>query len=219
MAPSQFSQRVKHHLVLVLGCLGIFAAMVWLRPGESRLDQLSIATAYTCLLYMGAALAVGPLIVRRTGTAPLNIYLRRDIGIWSALTGLVHFFVGVDQSMSPAYLGRYVETTEGLVSPELGRQLFAWGSIAGLVVALLVLLLLGLSNDRMLRRLGAKRWKRLQRSAYWAFAFTIAHGLAFQILEYRHGTLIGVLLAVAAVVVYLQLSARARSTGSSLPDA
>jgi sulfoxide reductase heme-binding subunit YedZ len=158
---------------------------------------------------MAAALSIGPLTVRRTGAAPLNNYLRRDIGIWSGLTGLVHFFAGVDQSMKPVYLARYVETTGGMVSAELGRQLFTWGSLAGLVVFLLVLLLLGLSSDRALRRLGAKWWKRLQRSAYWAFAFTVGHGLAFQLLESRNSFLISVLVGVVLIVLGLQYSGNA----------
>lgn len=218
MAPSQFRGRLQHHTALALACVAVYAVTVWLSPGESTADQVSIATAYACLLFMAAALSTGPLTVLQNGTAPLNNYLRRDIGIWSGLTGLVHFFAGVEQSMTPAYLARYVETTDGMVSAELGRQLFTWGSLAGLVVAVLVVLLLGLSNDWVLRRLGTKWWKRLQRSAYWAFAFTIGHGLAFQFLESRHRVLIAVLVGVVLVAAGLQLSGaaarRRRSTAS-----
>ncbi len=203
MAPSQL--RLRHHAALAFGSVAIFAATAWLRPGETSADHLSIATAYACLLYMAAALSVGPLKVRQMATPPLNNYLRRDIGIWSGIAGLVHFFVGVDQTMNQAYLARYVDTGAGLVSPELGRQLFTWGTIAGMVVAVLVVLLLSLSNDRVLRRLGPKRWKRWQRSAYWAFGLTVVHGAAFQLLEIRNVVLVALLVVVALLAVGLQL--------------
>ena len=50
-------------------------------------------------------------------------------------------------------------------------------------MVILFLMLLLLSNDRSLRRLGPKWWKRLQRSSYVAIALTFYHGFAFQYLE------------------------------------
>jgi DMSO/TMAO reductase YedYZ heme-binding membrane subunit len=74
-----------------------------------------------------------------------------------------------------------------------------------LLIAVLLVLLLVLSSDRVLRRLGSTWWKRLQRSAYFAFLLTVGHGFAFQALESRSAGLIVVLALVTAAVIALQL--------------
>lgn len=217
MAPSPRRRRLRHHAWLAAGGVGAWAITAWLGPSESLSHQLSFATAWVCLVYLAFALSIGPLSVRRTGSAPLNNYLRRDVGIWAAAAGLAHCFLGVSQSMNQVYLARYVTATGGLVSPEVAQQLFTWGSITGLVVAVIILIPLCLSSDRMLRLAGPKWWKRLQRSAYWAFGITVVHALAFQALESRHSALILLLLGAALLVVGLQslgIITRRRATGA-----
>lgn len=206
MAPSGTLHRWRHHGLLALGALAVLALTVWLRPAESRLEQLSFGTAWACLVYLAAALAIGPLRVWRTGALRLNDYLRRDVGIWAALTGLVHLFAGTGESMNQAYLQRFVETGDSVFTPALRQQLFAWGSVAGFIVGLLVLLLLVLSSDFALRSVGRKWWKRLQRSAYFVFALTVGHGLAFQALESRSLVLVACLGGLLVIVCWLQWS-------------
>ena len=51
--------------------------------------------------------------------------------------------------------------------------MFGFGNDTGLIAALLFLLLLAISNDVSLRRLGAQKWKSLQRWMYAAVVLTI----------------------------------------------
>lgn len=206
--PSPLRRRLVHHAALATGSVLVGAVAAGLDTSQGWSSQLSFATAWICLVYMAVALVIGPVTARRRGSAPLNNYLRRDVGIWCALTGLAHFFLGVDQSMNPVYLARYVTTDQGLVAPEVAQQFFTWGSIAGLVVAVIILVPLCISSDFMLRRLGPVWWKRLQRTAVWAFGFTIAHGLAFQLLESRSAAWIALLVGLSLAVIALRLSGR-----------
>lgn len=174
--------------------------------GDSLLDDISVATAYMCLVSMAAALSLGPLRVLRSRPLVLNIYLRRDIGIWSGLTGLVHLFVATELSMNESYMQAYVNLSTKGLSDTVRMDLFSWGSIIGFLVGILVLLLLVLSNSKIMKLLGARWWKRLQRFAYPAFVLTVLHGFAFQALEARNFLLIGIVIAVLIGVVILQIS-------------
>jgi DMSO/TMAO reductase YedYZ heme-binding membrane subunit len=70
-------------------------------------------------------------------------------------------------------------------------------------------LLLALSNNRALRRLGAERWKRWQRKAVWVFALTAAHGVVFQFVEARLWPWLPGLVFLAVAVLALRRRASA----------
>ena len=205
MAPETLRKRWLHHVALAAASLVLTAAVIATNGSGSWLDGVSLATAYLCLLFMGIALSLGPFRAVKAQPLPLNIYLRRDFGIWAALTGLVHLFVGTEVSMSQAYMQLYVNLSKSGLSESLRAQLFSWGSIAGFVVGIFVLILLLLSNDFVIRVLGARWWKRLQRVAYPAFLLTVLHGFAFQALEARNLILVAVVALVFVSVVVLQV--------------
>jgi len=176
---------------------GIFAVT---GPIATAWDRVSILTAYLCLILLCVGLSIGPWRALATGRPTLNSYLRRDVGIWAALTGLVHLVLATELSMNSSYVGAVVDAAE---QPP-GRQLFAWASVSGYLVGLNFLLLLALSNDHVMRSLGSVWWKRLQRTSYLGFCLTLLHGLAFQVLESRTWALVAVLVLAGAVVVVFQ---------------
>jgi sulfoxide reductase heme-binding subunit YedZ len=77
----------------------------------------------------------------------------------------------------------------------------------GLVAALLFLMLLAISNDFSLRRIGAVKWKSLQRWTYVAIVLTVAHAVAYQNVEKRTLPFRVLLYAVCAAILVLQLRA------------
>lgn len=201
------AERTVRHIVLASLVLVVGGLVVQFGPGD-LVDNLSIATAWLCLVAMAGALSLGPLRARRAGAPTLNLQLRRDLGIWSGLTGLGHLVLATIQSMSQRYMTRYVEVDLAGLDANVRAMLFAWGSIIGFLIGLVLLLLLGLSNNRVMHRLGPKRWKRLQRLVYPVFALTLIHGLAYQLLELRSAYLIAVLVAIAGAIVILQILGR-----------
>lgn len=200
------SRRWRHHGVLALISFLAIALIVPFGSGGVLLDGLSLATAYLCLIFMAVALSLGPLRVMRSNPLASNIYLRRDIGIWSGVTGLVHLFVATELSMSQRYMQLFVNISTNSLPDTTRAELFSWGSIAGFVVGIFVLILLVLSNDKILRLIGPIGWKRLQRLAYPAFILTVLHGLAFQALESRPIIAIGIVMAAFIGVVVMQIS-------------
>lgn len=168
--------------------------------GATALDRASLATAWLCLLLLGATLLVGPRQARRTGRPVTNHLLRRDLGIWCAINGLVHLGIAFAISMTPLYMASVVDAAPGW--PGLApRQLYLWAVSGSLVIAAIFVLLLGLSSNRALRRLGPRWWKRLQRASYLAFLLTVAHAAVFQRLEGRAWPLVLLLAGVAVAVL------------------
>lgn len=201
-------RRLSHHVLLSGLTLLASAAAIVAEAGASARESASLATAYLCLALLAAALSIGPLMALTSGRPTLNNYLRRDIGIWAGLNGLAHVWLGTLVSMNAGYVATFVKAALSPPSAEVRNWLFSVGAIAGYVVGALLVLLLALSSDRALRRLGAPRWKRLQRASYLALGLTALHGLAFQVIETRPAALVLLLVATTLAVLALHLAAR-----------
>jgi len=211
-------KRTRRHLLLGLGAGSILVLAFLSGNSAGGADRLSIVTAWLCLGLLGAALLIGPWHVLTRERPVTNDYRRRDLGIWAAFAGLAHFALAMSLSMNYAYLDRFVNEATAPPSPELRYDLYSTGTILGFVIAVFFLLLLALSNDRALRGLGTRWWKRLQRSAYVAGAATVLHGIAFQLLESRGRPLVVLLLVLSAAVLAAQLRAFLRVRRRRLAD-
>lgn len=192
----------RHAILLALTGLAL-AGAAGLLPHAELIERLSVASAWWCLLLLVLVFLISPLRTLRGQPHAANLYLRRDIAIWAVLSGLLHFLAGTEVSMNPDYLAVFVDAAVAPPDPGLRRRFFFWGSLAGFAVGILFLLLLSLSNDRAIRLLGTKWWRRLQKSAWLAFGLTVAHGIAFQVLEaddWLRPALLGILVAPVLVV-------------------
>lgn len=192
--------RNQRHFVLAASTVLFFAVAAGSGSASSIADRLSIVSAYVCLALLGYALLIGPAQAMATGRPIVNTYIRRDVGIWAAFCGLVHFVLANILSMNDAYLDHFVNLAETPPATEFRSQLYTWGTIFGYIVAVLFLLLLGLSSDRVFRVIGPRWWKRLQRAIYLVFVFTVAHAFAFQILESRQGLLISIVVFISLLI-------------------
>lgn len=175
---------VRHHLVLALAAAAALLATYALTVSPNPVFRWSMATGYVGLALLAATLVTGPLNVIRHRPNPTSTDLRRDLGIWAGVLAIVHFLVGWQVHMKHRYLYwlREVPGTGALVPR---TDLFGFANYTGLAAVLAAALLLALSNDFSLRRLGTPRWKALQRWNYALFALVAAHGIAFQVIEKR----------------------------------
>ncbi len=212
-------KRTKHHLVLAGINGACLAAAAVAGPAVQLPDRLSIVSAYLCLGLLCAGLAIGPIRAIRTGRPTINNYLRRDIGIWAGVTGLAHLFIATTLSMTPEYMQTFVDITDVPPSHAARAALFAWSTIAGFLVGVVLLTLLGLSNDKTMQWLGVHWWKRLHRMSYLAFFLTTAHGLAFQALESRNRGLIALVVFTGLSILVLQTTGVRRVSRSAQRNA
>lgn len=191
--------------ILTHALLALFTAFIcWLTTRYVPLAEpryiLTLGMAYAALLLIALSLLIGPFKLLSWRRNPVNINLRRDIGIWAGITGALHVFFGLQIHLNgQVLLYFFKETTDGLRIP---RNLFTLSNYIGLGATILLLLLTFLSNDYSLRRLKGKRWKGLQRLNYLLAALTLAHTLGYQQVSHRELTfIIGTLLITLAVLL------------------
>ena len=199
-------RRQLHHLVLACLTVVVLSLALAYGPDMQAPDRFSIVSAYVCCGFFAIALLIGPAQAIRTGKPSTNNYLRRDIGVWAALTGLMHLVTATGLSMTTSYMDAYVNVGDRVPSDGIRAQLFTWGSILGFIVGVVFLMLLALSSNLAMRLLGIRVWKNLQRMSYLAFSLSVAHGLAFQVLESRERILIAVVIGAATVILAAQLA-------------
>lgn len=180
MLNNRLRRRLLHHIVIGVGSIALTIAFMHLFPKRDFISQVSIGTAYPALFLTAAALLLGPFNVLWRKPNPASFDLRRDLGIWAGILALVHTGVGLNVHLRGKMWLYFVDTHY-----QLRRDAFGFGNYIGAVAAIVFLLLLALSNDLSLRKLGIDRWKSLQRWAYAGIALTAAHAIAYQHVEKR----------------------------------
>ena len=195
-----------HHLPIAIGCILMSAVVIAVLSGSKRLAfQWSMATAYVGLALLAATLVTGPLSALRGRRHPISSDLRRDLGIWAGLAALIHFVVGWQVHMKHRYL-YWLHEVPGTTRLALRHDLFGAANFAGLGAVVVAVCLLGLSNDRSLSALGARRWKKMQRSNYALFGLVVLHGAAYQVTERRTPAFVVAFLLLSLGAVSLQLA-------------
>lgn len=196
---------IRHHVPLVIASAALTAAFYALLRINGPMWRLSMATAYAGLALVSATLLIGPINVLRNRPNSISADLRRDIGIWGGVVSIVHVIVGLQVHMGSMvlYFLREVGPDKRLA---LRIDAFGLANYTGLVATLLIALLLALSNDWSLRRLGGEKWKSLQRWNYGVFAFTVLHGVLYQLIEKRALPYPVVFGAMAVLAIAIQLA-------------
>ena len=172
----------RHHLPLLVLSFICVSVLYQTRPYPDVLSRASFATAYPALALLAITLLIGPwnLLVRKPN--PVSSDLRRDIGIWAGLLGVLHAVVGQFVHLRGRpwlyYIYGPTEHHHGM-----RHDLFGLANYTGALGTLLLILLLATSNDFSLRRFGARGWKKLQRWNYAVFALVAVHSFAFQGVE------------------------------------
>jgi sulfoxide reductase heme-binding subunit YedZ len=169
-----------------------------------------VATAQVSLLWFLAATVIGPARVLAGRSVPIHIDLRRDAGIWAGLLAIVHVAFGIQVHVGGDMVGYFLlRASPG--APLLPRHdLFGVLSYLGVLATLVIVMLLAISNDAALARLGAARWKQLQRLSYIALGATVLHGVPLQVVEKRHVGIIAATAVAVSATLAVQFLARRR---------
>jgi methionine sulfoxide reductase heme-binding subunit len=199
-----WARRLRRHALLAVAALTLTVLAASLDRSPQTIHRLSMGTAYAALLLLAVSLAIGPLRVLRDRPNPVSTDLTRDVGIWAGATSLLHVLFGIQVHMRGRFWLYFVYPPEQPHALPLRHDIFGAANWTGLGATLVLVLLLAISNDVSLRRLGAGRWKALQRWSYAAALLTLAHGVVFQVIEKRHLPWVLALAAVAAAALLLQ---------------
>jgi len=154
-------------------------------PPDSMVS-ISIASAYTSIVFLLATLLVGPIQMVRSKALPLSSYLRRDLGIWTGIFALTHFYTSLEIDFGPGTSWLYLFFTD---NPDalipLRLDLFGLSNYLGLIGIILFSVVLTISSDFALKALKPARWKKIQRGVYAATGLTFVHGIIYQVISER----------------------------------
>jgi methionine sulfoxide reductase heme-binding subunit len=212
---SYWIQRSTRHSTLAAAAGAIIALAYAVTPPPDIRHRLSMATAYAGLVFFAVSLCLGPWNVVRRRPNPTSFDLRRDVGIWTGILAIVHTAIGLTVHLRGRMWMYFLNRLHPL---KLQNGEFGFANFSGLGAALLFLMLLAISNDVSVRSMGIHRWKSLQRWSYAAFVLTVAHGIAYQLIEKRQLPWIIIFAALTIAILTMQalgsLKIR-RRTGSS----
>lgn len=207
MTPRLVRRLWRHHLPLG----GASAASVWVlyatRPYPDVLTRLSFATAYPALVLLAATLIIGPWRTLAGKAAVTSFDLRRDVGIWAGILGVLHTGIGQCVHLrGRPWLYYIYENWRAEHWQPVRHDLFGAANFTGLFAALVLIALLATSNDASLRKLGTPGWKQLQRWNYACFGLTALHCFLYQLgIENQAAGFIAAAITCVAIAAALQL--------------
>jgi sulfoxide reductase heme-binding subunit YedZ len=201
-------RRFLRHASLAGASLAIVVLSALYLQQRSVAYAVSLVTAYASLLCLAVTLGIGPWQALRGRRLPTSSYLRRDFGIWTALLALVHVGFGLFAHMDGNLWLYFFRAPPHDTFPWPRIDPFGLTNDLGLAATLLLLVLLALSNNWSVRRLGAVRWKTWQRSSYWAAAAIALHAAIYQLLDRRTWAWLLACWSLFALIAGLQWAAR-----------
>lgn len=187
--PSHFLKHPASKVLVFAACLGPLAWLVAQFPdglGANPIEAINRFTGDWALRLLIIALAVSPLA--RIKALSGLVRLRRMLGLFAFVYASLHLssYVGLDQFFDG----------EAIFDDIVKRNFIT----IGIITFLLLLPLAITSTNRMIRRLGARRWKRLHRAVYAAAALAVVHYYMMTKADFREP------LIYAAIVCVLLLA-------------
>ena len=156
---------------------------------------------YVCLILVSVSLLLGPINLLRKRFNPVNIDLRRDVGIWAGITGILHVIFALIERNRGNLLDFFFRRD--------GRPLLNLSGASnwiGAFATVLIVLLLAISNDLALRLLKGKRWKQLQQLNYGLVVLVFLHTFGYQIAGGREQIVKNLTAIGVALVLVVQLA-------------
>ncbi len=127
--------------------------------------RISLAGGYVALGLLALTLSLGVWRLLKTEKpAVIHFDLRRDVGIWAGIFALLHSFAGLFvhmRSLPYSFLYYFFYEPQRKAAFPIRHDIFGFANYSGLAAALLAVVLLAVSNDYSMRRLGRTRWKNL----------------------------------------------------------
>ena len=166
---------------------------------------ISLGTAFAGAVFLAWALLIGPYYAIRRRTIPLSSNLRRDVGIWAAINAGVHTVAWLQVVPGVSIAQFFLWPASAGATVPLRLDFFGITNHLGAVATVILLILLAISSNAALQRLGGRRWKSVQRWVYLGAGATALHGLFYQVMSQRSRGFMLLLAGLVVIVVTGQL--------------
>ncbi|MBH0331434.1 membrane protein [Brevibacillus brevis] len=191
-----FGRRLVAH-VSILSLILLGASWMWADFSSfPALETWSMLLGYLSFILIGCTLLIGPLQSwLPAGWMTISLSIRRDIGIWAGLTGLLHIILVLvlfeneprlmiihenHSEKADGWLGLFfVASSDPTMWPSPNWTLTGVANYLGLF-AFFILLALWLTSSELAKKwLGGSSWKRLHLANPWLFVIVLFHGLIY----------------------------------------
>lgn len=202
MTGKRFGRRSRGRWLHAFSWGGVLVAnslifVVVLGPDSSTGKLVSLTTAYTSLIALLFTLTIGPLNVLLDRRNPLSTDLRRDAGLASAALAVAHTAISLTNHFGGDVMSYFFSPRDVAIT-SIRHDAFGVGAWTGIIAIAVMVTLAMISSDKALRRLGRRRWKRIQRINYPLAALTTVHLAAFWFATDR---VMGVIIITAVLIV------------------
>jgi len=190
--------------MLVLSIILCLLFYIFWKPTLPLIPFITYTSGYISVFLLAFSLLLGPvnLILRRKN--PISTYIRRDIGIFGGILGVVHSVVGLFMHFTGKPWLYFVEEVGDDIIIRSGN--FGWANYTGLFGAIILILLLIISNDYSLSKLKSAKWKNLQRFTYLMFLLVIAHSIFYRLNANKEDLIFLLYLPMFLIVLAFQLT-------------
>lgn len=198
--------RLHQHIIIALLSSGPAALIFYaIEESENLIFRLSMASGYIGLALIGASLIIGPWRILHSNPNPLSTNLRRDIGIWAAIYSIIHVVIGLQAHMRGKFWLYFIYPPDKPHFIPFRYDPFGFANYTGLGVTLVLIVLLVISNNFSMRKLGTGSWKKIQRWNYVGGGLVILHCIAYQLISKRSLPFVTLFSVIALVVLTFQM--------------
>jgi|ERR1035437_244869 sulfoxide reductase heme-binding subunit YedZ len=177
---NEFILRIKKHYLPQLSLVFIAGIIFYLnRANRDTITFVTQASGFISIIILSISLVIGSINLLMKNKNPISTYLRRDISIIGGTLAVIHSIAGLFVHLRGKNWQYFLNKTEDGYSIRLDN--FGLANYTGLISALIVLLLLIISNDYFLKKLNPNRWKNIQRLSYVMFILIIIHCYFYRI--------------------------------------
>ena len=196
--------RIKIHYIpmLILSIIFCLLFSVFWKPSLPSIPFITYTSGYLSIFLLAVSLLLGPLNLMLNLKNPLSTYIRRDIGIFGGVLGMVHSVVGLFMHFTGRPWLYFVEEVGESFAIRSGN--FGFANYTGFVGAIILILLVTISNDYFLGKLKAAKWKNLQRLTYLMFLLVIAHSVFYRLTAGKEDLIIYLYLPLLLIILIVQ---------------
>jgi sulfoxide reductase heme-binding subunit YedZ len=173
-----------HGILTVLTIISCYLVHLYAPYADLTYD-LTYGCGYAAVILIAYSLAIGPYKLLRQRKNPVNLDLRRDVGIWAGITGCIHVVCAILMATRGNIIFLFLRPKPEGSGYDLLLTPAGIGNNIGLFATVVLILLLVLSNDYSLKKLKGRRWKFLQRFNYGLAVLAFIHTVLYQWLDNR----------------------------------
>ena len=197
-------KRLKTHYLL-LTSLTVITILLFFVYWKNRdtIQFIADVTGYISVFLLAVSLLLGSINLLFKRRNPVSTYIRRDIGIFGGLLALVHSVTGLFVHLRGKMWLYFVIENNNRHSINLEK--FGIANYTGVLAAVLIIILIIISNNYSLRKLKASRWKNLQRLSYLMFILVLIHAILYSIVSDHVSYVLNLYTPIILAVLIFQL--------------